>query len=103
MVKKITKNDLQEALQDDLALVDFSASWCGPCQMLAPVVDELSEDMQDQLQFYSVDVDENSQLAEKYNVMSVPTVIIFKSGEKVAQTVGLQSKESLAELIQAQM
>lgn len=103
MVKKITKNDLQEALQDDLALVDFSASWCGPCQMLAPVVDELSEDMQDQLQFYSVDVDENSQLAEKYNVMSVPTVIILKSGEKVAQTVGLQSKESLAELIQAQM
>lgn len=103
MVKKITNNDMQEALVAPLALVDFSATWCGPCQMLAPVFDELAEEMGSEVNFYSVDVDANSQLAEQYNIMSVPSILLFKNGEKAAQTVGFQSKESLADFVRSQM
>ncbi len=103
MVKKITNNDMQEALAAPLALVDFSATWCGPCQMLAPVFDELAEEMGSEVNFYSVDVDANSQLAEQYNIMSVPSILLFKNGEKAAQTVGFQSKESLADFVRSQM
>ena len=103
MVKKITNNDMQEALAAPLALVDFSATWCGPCQMLAPVFDELAEEMGSEVDFYSVDVDANSQLAEQYNIMSVPSILLFKNGEKAAQTVGFQSKESLADFVRSQM
>lgn len=103
MVKKITNNDMQEALAAPLALVDFSATWCGPCQMLAPVFDELAEEMGSEVSFYSVDVDANSQLAEQYNIMSVPSILLFKNGEKAAQTVGFQSKESLADFVRSQM
>lgn len=103
MVKKITNNDMQEALAAPLALVDFSATWCGPCQMLAPVFDELAEEMGSEVNFYNVDVDANSQLAEQYNIMSVPSILLFKNGEKAAQTVGFQSKESLADFVRSQM
>lgn len=103
MVKKITNNDMQEALAAPLALVDFSATWCGPCQMLAPVFDELADEMGSEVNFYSVDVDANSQLAEQYNIMSVPSILLFKNGEKAAQTVGFQSKESLADFVRSQM
>lgn len=103
MVKKITNNDMQEALAAPLALVDFSATWCGPCQMLAPVFDELAEEMGSEVNFYSVDVDANSQLAEQYNIMSAPSILLFKNGEKAAQTVGFQSKESLADFVRSQM
>ena len=103
MVKKITNNDMQEALAAPLAMVDFSATWCGPCQMLAPVFDELAEEMGSEVNFYSVDVDANSQLAEQYNIMSVPSILLFKNGEKAAQTVGFQSKESLADFVRSQM
>lgn len=103
MVKKIANNDMQEVMNAPLALVDFSATWCGPCQMLAPVVDELAEEMGEKVAFYNVDVDANGRLAEQYNIMSVPSILLFKNGNKVAQTVGFQSKESLAEFIRAQM
>ena len=103
MVKKITNNDMQEALAAPLALVDFSATWCGPCQMLAPVFDELAEEMGSEVNFYSVDVDANSQLAEQYNIMSVPSILLFKNGEKAAQTVGFQSKESIADFVRSKM
>lgn len=103
MVKKIMNNDMQEVLSAPMALADFSATWCGPCQMLAPVVDQLAEEMEGQVAFYNVDVDANGRLAEQYNIMSVPSILLFKNGEKVAQTVGFQSKESLADFIRAQM
>lgn len=103
MVKQIQNNDMQEVLDSALALVDFSATWCGPCQMLAPVVEELAETMEGKVQVFSVDVDANADLAQKYNIMSVPSVLLFRHGEKVAQTVGFQSKESLEEFVNAQM
>lgn len=102
MVKKITNNDMQEALEAKVALVDFSATWCGPCQMLAPVLDELSEEM-GEVSFFNVDVDENEELAGKYNIMNIPALVVLKQGETVAQTVGFQPKENLKQLIEEQM
>ena len=65
MVKIITNNDMSEAKSSKLAVIDFSATWCGPCQMLAPVMEELSEELAGKVDIYSVDVDKNSELAEE--------------------------------------
>ncbi len=102
MVTKITNNDMSKALQADIALVDFSATWCGPCKMIAPVVDELSEEMKE-VAFFNADVDENDELAGKYNIMNIPALIVLKKGEVAAQTVGFQPKESLKQLLAEQM
>ena len=88
MVKKIANNDMTEVLAEKVALVDFSATWCGPCQMLAPVVDALAEELEGQVAVYNVDVDANSDLAMQYRVMSVPSLLLFKDGQVAGQTVG---------------
>lgn len=80
------------------ALVDFYAVWCGPCKMMAPIIDELSEEATDYA-VYKVDVDEDPEIAEKYNVMSIPTLIYFEKGEPVRKKVGAVSKEQLIEFI----
>lgn len=80
------------------ALVDFYAVWCGPCKMMAPIIDELSEEATDYA-VYKVDVDEDPEIAEKYNVMSIPTLIYFEKGEPVRKKVGAVSKEQLMEFI----
>ena len=98
MVKKITNNDMSEILTEKIAVVDFSATWCGPCQMLAPVVDALAEEMCGEVAFYNVDVDANPDLAMKYHVMSVPSLLLFKEGNLVGQTVGYQGAVSYTHL-----
>ena len=77
-------------------LVDFWATWCGPCQMLAPVLEELSQ----QIKVVKVDVDENPQLAVAFQVASIPTVIAFRDGKAVKKSVGVVPKESLLALLQ---
>lgn len=77
-------------------LVDFWATWCGPCQMLAPVLEELSQ----QVKVVKVDVDENPQLAMAFQVASIPTVIAFRDGKAVKQSVGVVPKETLLALLQ---
>ena len=79
-------------------LVDFYADWCGPCKMLSPIIDEIAEECTD-ITVGKVNVDENNLLAAKYNVMSIPTMIIFKNGKEQARLVGVRPKEDiLAEL-----
>ena len=95
MVKKIANNDMTEVLAEKVALVDFSATWCGPCQMLAPVVDALAEELEGQVAVYNVDVDANSDLAMQYRVMSVPSLLLFKDGQVAGQTVGYQSADEI--------
>lgn len=75
-----------------VVLVDFFATWCGPCKALAPVLEEVSEQLKDKASVYKVDIDQTQSLAQQYRVMSVPTMKIFKDGEVVETIVGLQSK-----------
>ena len=79
-------------------LVDFNADWCGPCRMLGPVIEELSENNKG-LKVVSVNVDDNSDLAQKYGIMSIPCLILFKDGKESKRSIGLVSKEELEELV----
>jgi thioredoxin 1 len=91
MVKKINAEQFEnEAKKSAVAVVDFSATWCGPCRMLAPVVEALSEEYAGQVDFYNVDVDDDSALAAGFYINSVPTVLIMKNGKVVDQSLGFK-------------
>lgn len=91
------ENDVLKA--EGAVLVDFYADWCGPCKIMSPIIDEIAEQNIENLKVGKVNVDENGALAEKYNVMSIPTIIIFKNGNPVKGFVGVTEKERiLAEL-----
>lgn len=101
MAKIIKSDDFKsEVLQEKekLVVVDFYADWCGPCQMMGPVFEELSQEMSD-VKFVKINVDENSKLATQYSVFSIPTFLIFKEGKVIDQMVGTMSKERMKEKI----
>lgn len=94
-----TQNFEEEVLKSDkTVLVDFWAAWCGPCQMLAPVIEEIAQEFED-IVVGKVDVDSNSELAMKYSVLSIPTIYVFKNGEVVARHIGLASREEIVALL----
>ena len=80
-------------------LIDFWASWCGPCRMMSPVIDKISEEMGDKLKVCKVNVDENHELAEKYEIMTIPAFIVIKNGAESGRTTGVQPKEDILKLI----
>ncbi|MGX1899915.1 thioredoxin [Thermolongibacillus altinsuensis] len=82
-----------------VVLVDFWAPWCGPCKMIAPVLEEVDQELGDKVKIVKVNVDENQETASKYGVMSIPTLFVFKNGEVVDKTVGYQPKEALVSLL----
>ena len=86
--------EFKNLINDDLVLVDFYATWCGPCRMLSTVLDNVSSS-RDNLKIVKMDVDENMSLAKTYGVMSVPTLVLFKNGKEVAKTTGFMSEEEL--------
>lgn len=91
-VKHLSTSEFDQAVNagDDLAVIDFFATWCGPCKMLAPVVERMAEQHQD-VHFYKVDIDEEIELATRFQVMSVPTLLYMKRGQIVGKSVGVVS------------
>ena len=97
-----TNAEFQKTLDDagdKPVLVDFFAEWCGPCQMAAPVIDKLADEMKDSIVIGKVDVDEERELAMKYQVMSIPTVVIIKKGEVVSKQVGFPGEAGYRKMI----
>ena len=95
-----TDNFEAEVLGSDVpVLVDFWATWCMPCRMLAPVIEEIASENEGKIKVGKVNVDENPDLARKYRVMSIPTVLVFKNGELTATSVGVDSKENILKLL----
>lgn len=92
------KDDVLDA--DKPVLVDFWAEWCMPCQMLTPIIEELSEEMGDKVTIGKLNVDENRQTAAQFQVMSIPTVLLFKGGQVVKQFVGVQPKDVYKQAIE---
>ena len=84
-------------------LVDFWAAWCGPCRMVAPVLEELATEYDDKVKILKVNVDENPDTASRYGIMSIPTLILFKNGEPVQTIVGFRNKEELQDIINQNM
>lgn len=80
-------------------IVDFWATWCGPCKMLAPIMEELSEEMSDKIKFTKMDVDENGITSSDLGIMSIPTVIIYKDGKIAGESVGYKSKQEMKQFI----
>lgn len=100
-VKHITDSTFeQEVLKSaDPVLVDFWAPWCGPCLMMAPVIDELAETYDGKVAFVKVNVDDNPKTASAYGIMAIPTIILFKDGKPLDKMVGVVAKAKLVELI----
>jgi thioredoxin 1 len=90
------KNFDQEVIKNDKpVLVDFWATWCGPCQMMGPIIEELSKEMEDKVKIGKLEVDSNPETAEKYEIMSIPALKVFKGGKVIKEFTGLQNKEAL--------
>ncbi|MCR4831180.1 MAG: thioredoxin [Pseudobutyrivibrio sp.] len=99
MVKKINQNEFKALDKSGVSVLDFNATWCGPCKMLAPVLEEVSEDFAGKANFYSVDTDENPDLAREYGIMNIPAIVVIKDGEKVDMNVGFVPKEVLSDFV----
>lgn len=99
MVKKISQEEFEQVKNDDIAVIDFSAEWCGPCKMLAPVMEDVSEELGDSVSFYNIDVDQNMDIAQQYRIVSIPALLVLKKGEKVDMQVGFQPKDGVVEFI----
>ena len=100
MVKVFGGNDFNELVKSGVTVVDFYADWCGPCKMLAPVMEELSEEMKEAA-FVKVNVDDNQRLAQEYGITNIPSVIFFKDGEKKEMQVGFIPKNVLEQKVKS--
>ncbi|GAA5344968.1 thioredoxin [Planifilum fimeticola] len=96
-IVEVTDQNFSDEVKSGTVLVDFWAPWCGPCKMIAPVLEELDSEIGDQLKIAKLNVDNNPETAGRFGVMSIPTLMVFKDGEMVSKMVGFQPKEQLRE------
>lgn len=96
-VKNLTQNNFRQQTANGVVLVDFWASWCGPCKMVAPILNEIAEEQQAKVRIGKVNVDNQQELAAKFKVRSIPTLVLFKNGKEVKRFVGVKPKKALLE------
>jgi thioredoxin 1 len=100
MVEKVTSADFQQKVigSTEPVLVDFFATWCGPCRMMGPTIEEIAQEKQGSAKVYQLDIDESPDIAQRFSVMSVPTFIVFEGGKVKTQTIGAQPKGNILAL-----
>ena len=104
MAKIATNTSFDELLQSEkLVIVDFWATWCGPCRMLSPLLDEVEAEMEDKVEVVKVNVDDADEIAMRFRIMSIPTLLFFKNGEMVDRSVGAIPKSALVDKINANL
>ena len=100
-VLKITESNFEEEVlkSEKTVIVDFYAEWCGPCKMMSPIIDKIAEELGDKVKVGKVNTDENLELAQKFNIMSIPTILIFKNGNVDTKFIGLTDKKEIIDAI----
>ena len=100
-VINLNENNFEEEVlkSEKPVLIDFWASWCGPCKMMSPVIDSIEEEMGDSVKVCKVNIDEQQNLAVRYNVMSIPTFVVLKDGKEVSRSVGVQDKTEITNML----
>ncbi len=96
---ELTNDNFEQTIAEGVTMVDFWAPWCGPCRMIAPVIEELAEDFDGKAKIAKVNTDDEQEIAVKYGIRSIPTILFFKDGEMVDQMVGAAGKDVFAEKI----
>lgn len=93
-VKKIEEKEFNKIIKEGNVIVDCYADWCGPCKMISPIMDTLSEEIKN-YKFYKLNVDESEKISRQYGIMSIPTILIFKEGKEIKRIIGFKPKEEL--------
>ncbi len=99
-ISNVNDQNFSTETSEGLVLADFWAPWCGPCKMIAPVLEELDGEMGDKVKIVKLDIDQNQETTSKYGVMSIPTLLVLKNGEVVDKIVGFKPKDALAEVLE---
>ncbi|MBP3853521.1 MAG: thioredoxin [Erysipelotrichaceae bacterium] len=102
-MKIVNTEEFDALMKEDAVLVDFFATWCGPCKMLSPVIESVAEKLEGKVTCVKVDVDQSSDLAQRFGIMSVPTVMLFKKGEVATSFAGYQPEPQVLQLIEANL
>ena len=98
MVKEIKENEFSDVIKEGKVVIDCFATWCGPCKMMGPIFEQVSNEEKD-VKFYKLDVDDAEDVARQYGIMSIPTLLLFEDGELKNKSVGLKSKDEIIDLI----